>query len=107
MKPWSDPLAAVVARLRDAGLHVKDAAYFAPEGILAWATTTDSGWGFTVIDEAIAIYVSDGGLELRVTQHGGPHWIRGAADPDEACAIARAFLARPRRPPGDGWREAP
>lgn len=51
------------------------------------------------------MYPARGGWELRVTRHGGPHWIRDAHSDDEAEAHLRTFMADPTLAPGAGWRE--
>lgn len=41
--------------------------------------------------------------QLRVTEHGGTHWLRNVATEGEARGLVESYLRDPIRPPGDEW----
>lgn len=108
----SDPtgrLAQLAERLRAAGFEARDARFFASEGIVVFRPLAEplerADDGIVVLEALVFVYPARGGWELRVTRHGGPHWIRDAHSDDEAEAHLRTFMADPTLAPGAGWRE--
>ncbi len=85
----------LVLRFRNLGFRVRENAhFFAPSGI-----------GVGKGSRYVFVYPSHRCWEIRVTQHGGPHWARRAQDVDEVVRIVRDYLANPIKPPGEGWGE--
>ena len=85
---------------------MRDAPFFSDAGIVVAvrpdATRTDV---IQVIEAMVFVYATPDGWQLRVTQHGGPHWVRDAAAERELEDVVRDYLRAPVRPPGPGWRE--
>ena len=106
MNPSDANLAYVARCLREAGFSIRDAPHFAAVGIAAHTAPIDAEPDLRVIDGIVFIYPRGDSIELRVTQHGGPHWLNTAANEGQAIAIAKAFLAHPAMPPGQGWTKA-
>ncbi|MGE0786421.1 MAG: hypothetical protein AB7S26_12195 [Sandaracinaceae bacterium] len=98
-------LTRLAKRLESAGLHVRKAAFFASTGVGVSARSLEAAPGITLAGPSVFVHPSDEGWELRVTQHGGPHWTRQVPSIDHAETIARAYLADPTTPPGPEWNE--
>ena len=61
--------------------------------------------GALVLEAWVGIETDGNDWQLRVTKHGGPHWLRTVPTEEEARRVAEAHLRAPRIPPrGDGWQ---
>ncbi|WP_426733899.1 hypothetical protein [Myxococcus faecalis] len=105
-------------RLEARGFGFSKRAFFAPSGIFvttpprrsAPETETRDGeytladvWFF---DRSVHLLPSGDAWEVRVTPHGGPHWVRRAATLDELESVAVEALGTSTVPPSPEWRVA-
>lgn len=108
MTDVTERLAHLARRFSAEGFAVRDAPFFSDAGIgvavRPHATRATAG-GIQVIEAMVFIYATAEGWQLRVTQHGGPHWIQDVASERELEDVVRDYLRAPARPPGPGWRE--
>jgi hypothetical protein len=82
--------------------------FFAKNGIWAYTPPTPQSVasGTPVMERTVFLYRVGDQWTARVTQHGGPHWIKRAKDLRELEAIAIDVLAEGRQPPSDdSWEE--
>ncbi|MCC6874214.1 MAG: hypothetical protein IT378_07880 [Sandaracinaceae bacterium] len=104
----AERLANLARRLSAEGFAARDAPFFSDVGIVVAvrpdATMAMAG-GIPVIEAMVFVYAIPEAWQLRVTQHGGPHWLRNAASERELENVVRDYQSAPARPPGPGWRE--
>jgi|RhiMethySRZTD1v2_1073278.scaffolds.fasta_scaffold320956_2 hypothetical protein len=105
----SAALAEIGAELAARGYVTRQAPYFANNGIVAfsqpvatWIDTPRGRQAIDVIERSVALYATEGRFEARVTQHGGPHWVKAADTPEELQALALDALEALEIPPA-GW----
>ncbi|KYG08615.1 hypothetical protein BE21_22685 [Sorangium cellulosum] len=91
-------------RLAQHGFGARSAPYFAENGIVAVATVAHTRLG-NVMENAVFLYATPDGWYARITQHGGPHWIRAAEDISALERIALEALRRSKTPPNSAWTE--
>jgi hypothetical protein len=102
----TERLAHLARRFSAEGFAVRDAPFFSDAGIgVAVRPDATTAGVIQVIEAMVFVYATPEGWQLRVTQHGGPHWVRDAASERELEDVVRDYLSAPARPPGPGWRE--
>lgn len=89
-------------RFEDLGLTVRQAAYFAPTGWLVHTPPVDHG-ELRLIEHTVFVYPDDEGWTMRLTVHGGPHWLSHATDADLEQRVLDALRADLENP-GPEWR---
>ena len=85
------------ARFRELGFNVREAHFFADNGLLI-GTSTDE-----LLVSSVALYFADGRLRARLAQHGGTHWEKRLATETELEAAALEALQTNERPPTPQW----
>lgn len=93
-------------RLKTGGLVARRVSFFADDGLMV-ARRGESTRQVDVLEKAIFLYF-ESRWTLRVTQHGGPHWVRrlDAALVDQLEEAVLSGLAAFKLPPPPGWVEA-
>ena len=101
-----DELVMLRSRFEGLGYVVADRCYWGTHGFLVHTKPEwDETLGCDVFDASMFVYRDAGGWVLRLTAHGGRHWIR-PGDFADIPAVVLEHLVRPRMPPeGDGWHE--
>lgn len=96
-EPW-------VRRLEGLGLYVSRVTFFSPSGWVVGtpARVDDALW---MLDDCVYVHPSVEGWTLRLTVHGGPHWLSQATDANLESRVLDAMRAD-RRNPGPEWRLA-
>ena len=91
-------------RFEDAGLAVRQRSFFGPGFMVFDARMFDEAKRGEVRAELpVNVYSVGHAVELRVTLHGGPHWVLQVADAEVAVAEVTSFFADPKWPPGPSW----
>lgn len=91
-------------RLVQNGFGTRPAPYFAENGILAFTAVTGTSVG-NVMEKTVFLYATPDGWCARITQHGGPHWMRVVEDISALERIALEALRRTETPPSSAWTE--
>jgi hypothetical protein len=95
--PWA-------RRFEELGLYVSRVAHFSPSGwVVGVPARVDEA--ISVLDYAVYVVPSVDGWTLRLTLHGGPHWLHNATDATLESRVLEAMRAD-RRSPGPEWRLA-
>ncbi|MCA9678820.1 MAG: hypothetical protein KC464_27575 [Myxococcales bacterium] len=91
-------------RFEDAGLAVRHRSFFGPGFMVFDARVFDEASRHAVrAGLPVNVYSVGHAVELRVTLHGGPHWVLQVADAEVAVAEVTSFFADPKWPPGPSW----
>ena len=89
-------------RFGERGYRFRCAPFFGASGI--WIFVPPDGQGeIAVIEKSVFIYARYGRWEARVTQHGGPHWIRQADTIPALQEVALEGLTSSVLPPTAAW----
>jgi hypothetical protein len=96
-------LESVVRRIGEHGFRFRRAEYFGASGVLIYSPPVRHS-EISVVGRSVFIYARGSRWEARVTQHGGPHWIREADSIDRLEEIALEALRSPARPPTSDWK---
>ncbi|KYF53323.1 hypothetical protein BE04_26770 [Sorangium cellulosum] len=91
-------------RLAQHGFGTRSAPYFAENGIVAFTAVVHTRVG-NVMENTVFLYATPDGWYARITQRGGPHWIRAAEDISALERIALQALRRTKTPPSSAWTE--
>lgn len=87
------------------GFAAVDNAYFGQPGLLVFEKKVPQPGVIQVLERWVFVYPSDGEWVVRVTPHGGPHWVRRASNAEEVRLYALEVLraGEPRWQPTAGW----
>ncbi|MEM6959983.1 MAG: hypothetical protein AAF645_30155, partial [Myxococcota bacterium] len=103
-----DELERLKAALISHGKAVADRALFHEVGIATFAPIAHREGEISVMEKPVFIYASEpSGWTLRVTPHGGPHWLKHADTVDAAVEATLAYQSHSRVLPGEGWVAEP
>ncbi|WP_437631343.1 hypothetical protein [Sorangium sp. So ce854] len=91
-------------RLAQHGFGTRSAPHFAENGMVAFTAVAHTRVG-NVMNKPVFLYATPDGWYARITQHGGPHWIRAAEDIYALERIALEALRRTKTPPSSAWTE--
>jgi hypothetical protein len=94
------------ARFVALGFGVADNAYFELGGLLVFEKPPAPAAGMVgVVERSVFISRKSDSWEVRVTPHGGPHWVRRAATAGDVEVIALEVLraTEPRWAPSALW----
>jgi hypothetical protein len=101
--PTKDELRTLFVGL---GFGAVDNAYFGQPGLLVFEKLPPTPDGvIQVLERSAFVYPSDGEWVVRVTPHGGPHWVRRANNAEDVRLYAlEVLLSRDHRwIPSGGW----
>ena len=85
------------------GYQFRPAAYFASSGILVH-TPAVADREIAVIERSVFLYPRHDRWQARVTQHGGPHWIREVDTITRLEEVALEALQSGVCPPTTAWK---
>jgi hypothetical protein len=100
-----EELEELARRLGAQGFSFRRAPYFAATGVFISSSPIQND-EFAVIEYTVFLYGVEERWEARVTQHGGPHWIRQAESLERLEEVALEALRSSARPPNDEWKVA-
>ena len=90
-------------RLGEYGYRSRRTDRMATSGVMIFSQPIDFG-DFQVIEQTVFIHRRGQRWEARVTQHGGPHWVREVDGLDQLAEAALEALRSKIRPPTSEWK---
>ena len=96
-------LEVVARRLGECGYRFRRAPHFAVSGVLIYSPASCDD-ELRVFEKSVFIYARGVHWIARVTQHGGPHWIREVDSIGQLEDVALEALRSQARPPSSEWK---